>query len=71
MNKEEIQDKSFINGEPNMKEVWKDIKGFEGFYQVSNMGRVKSLERTITRKDGRTDFETNSKPLRLLASRPL
>lgn len=26
-----------------MEEIWKDIKGFEGLYQVSNMGRVKSL----------------------------
>ena len=26
-------------------EVWKDIKGFEGIYQVSNQGEVKSLER--------------------------
>ena len=26
-------------------EVWKDIKGYEGLYQVSNIGRVKSLER--------------------------
>lgn len=30
----------------NMKgEIWKDIKGFEGKYMVSNLGRVKSLER--------------------------
>lgn len=29
-----------------MKEIWKDIEGFEGLYQISNMGRVKSLERT-------------------------
>ena len=28
-----------------MKEIWKDIKGYEGLYQVSNLGRVKSLER--------------------------
>lgn len=27
-------------------EVWKDIKGYEGYYQVSNQGRVKSLSRT-------------------------
>ena len=27
-----------------MEEVWKDIKGFEGRYQVSNMGRIKSLK---------------------------
>lgn len=25
------------------KEIWKDIKGFEGLYQVSNLGRVKSV----------------------------
>jgi hypothetical protein len=29
-----------------MEEIWKDIKGFEGRYQVSNMGRVRSLDRT-------------------------
>ena len=28
-------------------EIWKNIKGYEGLYQVSNMGRVKSLERKI------------------------
>ena len=26
-----------------MKEEWRDIKGYEGLYQVSNFGRVKSL----------------------------
>lgn len=26
-----------------MEEVWKDIEGYEGLYQVSNLGRVKSL----------------------------
>lgn len=25
------------------KEIWKDISGYEGLYQVSNLGRVKSL----------------------------
>jgi hypothetical protein len=30
-----------------MDEIWKDIKGFEGRYQVSNMGRVRSLDRDI------------------------
>ena len=48
-----------MNKDDNMKsdmntqiEVWKDIKGYEGLYQVSNMGRVKSLERTATGKNG-------------------
>ena len=27
-----------------MSEIWKDVKGYEGIYQVSNMGRVKSLK---------------------------
>lgn len=26
-----------------MQEVWKDIEGYEGLYQVSNLGRIKSL----------------------------
>ena len=26
-------------------EIWKDIKGYEGYYQVSNYGKIKSLER--------------------------
>lgn len=25
------------------KEIWRDIKGYQGIYQVSNKGRVKSL----------------------------
>lgn len=28
-----------------MEEIWKDIKGYEGLYQISNLGRVKSLDR--------------------------
>ena len=31
-----------------MEEIWKDIPGYEGIYQVSNVGRVRSLRRTIT-----------------------
>lgn len=32
-----------------MKEIFKDIKGYEGVYQVSNLGNVKSLKRKIIR----------------------
>lgn len=28
-----------------MEEIWKDIKGFEGFYQISNKGRLASFYR--------------------------
>lgn len=33
-----------------MKEIWKDILGYEGSYQISNLGRVKSLKRTVVFK---------------------
>lgn len=31
------------------KELWKDISGYEGYYQISNTGKVKSCSRIITR----------------------
>lgn len=33
-------------------EIWKDVKGYEGYYQVSNMGRVKSMRVLKTPKNG-------------------
>jgi hypothetical protein len=33
-----------------MEEIWKDISGYKGLYQISNLGRVKSMERYIRRK---------------------
>ena len=37
----------------NTEEQWRDIKGFEGFYKVSNRGRVKKLDTMTTDKWGR------------------
>lgn len=36
-------------------EIWKDIKGYEGLYQVSNLGNVRSLDRFVY------DFNSSSK----------
>jgi hypothetical protein len=36
-----------------MLEIWKDIPGYEGFYQVSNIGRIKSVERIVKEKTGK------------------
>lgn len=33
-----------------MEEIWKDIKGYEGYYQVSNLGRVKRLDKIIKQR---------------------
>ena len=40
-----------------MKEEWKDIKGYEGLYQISNLGRVKSLSKTRKDKVGRKQLQ--------------
>ena len=28
-----------------MREIWKDINGYEGFYQISNYGRIRSFKK--------------------------
>lgn len=40
-----------FKGKRLYKEVWKDIKEFEGFYQISNLGRVRSLDREVKRSE--------------------
>ena len=30
-----------------MKEIWKDVLHYEGYYQVSNFGRVRAVERYV------------------------
>lgn len=35
------------------KEIWKDIPGYENSYEISNLGRVRSLDRIIIRRDGK------------------
>lgn len=40
-----------------MKEIWKDIKGYEGFYKISNLGNVKSLKRYVKNKNGKRIVE--------------
>ena len=37
-------------------EVWRPVAGFEGYYEVSDHGRVRSLDRTITTSHGRKRF---------------
>jgi hypothetical protein len=38
------------------KEEWKDIPGYEGYYQASNMGRIRSVNRYVQKKDGKMMF---------------
>ena len=44
-----------------MTEIWKDIKDYEGLYQISNFGRVKASEKTVWNgnKDGYLNITLN------------
>lgn len=33
-----------------MEEVWKDINGYDGVYQVSNLGRIRTKDRMLKRE---------------------
>lgn len=60
-----------------MEEVWRDIKGYEGLYQVSNLGRIMSFHRDSERimrqslKDGYLTImlRKENKPKRYLVHR--
>ena len=60
-----------------MEEEWKSIKGYEGLYEVSNMGRVKSLrygkERIMSTPDNSTGYRNvelnNKEPKRKMIHR--
>ena len=41
-------------------EEWKDIAGYEGLYQVSNLGRVKSLRNNKMRKEKKLKVKKNT-----------
>lgn len=40
-----------------MEEIWKDIVGYEGWYQVSNFGRVRSVDRYVNGNHINCDFQ--------------
>lgn len=58
------------------KEIWKDIHGYEGLYQASTMGRIRSMDREVFSKNGRVQNlkgkilkpDDNNNSLRVLLS---
>jgi len=51
-----------------MEEIWKDIKGYEGRYQVSNLGRVKALRRTVSGHNQHGEW-TRTEPEQIMAQK--
>ena len=39
------------------EEIWKDVLGYEGYYRISNLGNVVSLDRIIKLSNGKTETE--------------
>lgn len=37
-------------------ETWRSVPGYEGYYEVSDLGRVRSLDRIVPSRPGRTRF---------------
>jgi hypothetical protein len=50
--REAVLEPQCVDGNVQDTEVWADIKGYEGRYQVSSLGRVKSLARMRKTKGG-------------------
>lgn len=50
--------------ETNENEIWRDIPDYEGIYQVSNLGNVKSLSRLISKGSKRKKHMTKDKSLK-------
>lgn len=48
------------------EEIWKDIPGYEGLYQVSNLGRVKSLDRVVNAGGTKNENRVSLKKGKLL-----
>lgn len=46
-----------------MEEIWKDIKGYEGIYQISSLGRVKSLPKLKNHSTSNRQFITKERIL--------
>ena len=45
-----------------MKESWKDIRGYEGLYEISSLGRVRSVPHYVIRQNGRK-YSVNQREL--------
>lgn len=51
--------------------IWKDIKGYEGLYQVSSTGLVRSLDRIVTKGNNNGTFAEVFVRGQLMTSRPV
>jgi hypothetical protein len=53
-----------------MEEIWKDVVGYEGLYEVSNMGRVRSVDRYVNAGGGNNNGRLSLKKGKILNCSP-
>lgn len=51
-----------------MEEEWRAVEGYEGIYEVSNFGNVRSLERETSKKNSNNKYTLKAKRLKLCAN---
>jgi len=39
------------------KEIWKHVKGYKGYYEISNLGNIRSVTRTVPRGEQKVTFK--------------
>lgn len=52
--------KEYLEDQGCIEEIWKDIDGYEGLYQISNLGRIKTLERMVPTSNGGYRYQSES-----------
>ena len=52
-----------------MKEIWKDIKNYEGLYQISNFGRIKSFYKHKNGKILKTEIRNTYEVIQLIKNK--
>lgn len=53
-----------------LKEIWKDIPGYENYYKISSLGRIKSVDRNIIHRRYNTPAKYAGKILKTSYRKP-
>lgn len=46
-----------LNTQCDIEEIWRDIPDYEGYYEVSNLGHIRSIEREVEARNGKTAYK--------------
>jgi len=64
LSKELIRKNNVVVKKPTSKSCWRPVSGYEGFYEVSSLGKIRSVERDVPYPEGRSSRKLASKIIR-------